>query len=107
MAYTQLNSCTDTITAYATGGQANATQLKTSVNRISVCATAGDSVKLPVTFEAGQEITVINDGAERADLFPASGDTIDALAADTAVQILTGQRVTLKATAASSAWRIV
>lgn len=107
MTYIPINSCTDSISAYATGGQANATQLTTNVNRISTCATAGDSVKLPAAFEAGQEMTVINDGAARADLFPASGDTIDGLAADTAVQVLVGQRMTVKATAANSAWKIV
>lgn len=107
MTYIPINSCTDSISAYATGGQANATQLTTNVNRISTCATAGDSVKLQAAFEAGQEITVINDGAARADVYPASGDTIEGLAADTAVQLLPGQRITFKATAASSAWRIV
>jgi hypothetical protein len=54
----------DTITAFATGGQTNATALSVAkkYHRISVCATVADSVKLP-TSTAGQAHYVRNDGA--------------------------------------------
>lgn len=97
---------TDTITAHAGGGQGAATALTTHCNRISVCATAADSVVLPAVFAAGYRVTVRNDGAERADLFPASGDTINGMAADTAIQVLPGQTMELIGHTANSAWRV-
>lgn len=95
------------ITAYAGGGQGSATELTNNLNEITTCATAGDSVKLPATFSAGMPVTVVNSGAARADLYPASGDTIGGLAADTAIQVLPGQTVRVQAITANSAWLIV
>src|SRR5687767_11683626 len=66
------------ITAFAGGGQASATALTTSVNNVTVCATAGDSVKLPAAA-TGLTVTVKNSGATALDIFPASSDSIDAL----------------------------
>ena len=71
------------ITAYATGGQANAVQIAADIAEISVCATAADSVKLPAAI-AGLQVTVINHGVAAADVFPASGDVINEAAADAA-----------------------
>lgn len=67
---------TPTITAYAGGGQANATALTTLVNRISTVATAGDSVKLPASVP-GLEIIVINRGANPCQVFGTGTDTIN------------------------------
>jgi len=63
------------ITAYATGGQADAVALTGDFNEISVCATGGDSVKLPAAV-AGKSfwVGVLNNGANAANVFPASGD---------------------------------
>lgn len=72
---------TDSITAFATGGQASATQLTKDFNRVTTVASPGDSVKLPSAI-AGREVTVINDGASILAVFPASGESIDALAAN-------------------------
>ena len=58
---------TASITAFATGGQASAVALTSYINQISVCATDGDSVKLPAAV-AGAEVLVINDGAKKLSL---------------------------------------
>ncbi len=74
------------ITAFATGGQANATPVSGELAVISVCATAGDSVKLPVAL-AGRRVAVANSAALGADVFPYSGDTINSSAANLAVRL--------------------
>jgi hypothetical protein len=84
-----LFKATNAITAFAGGGQGSATALTSTVNRITTCATAGDSVKLP-TATAGSVVIVVNDGATAADIFPASGDGINALSANTAVRLSSG-----------------
>lgn len=85
-------SVTNAITAFATGGQTNATALTTPLNRVTVCATIGDSVKLPAAT-AGAFYVVANDGAAGLDIFPATGGIINALAANTAIRIASGSRV--------------
>lgn len=100
-------SSTDSITAFAGGGQGSATQLTTTVNRITTCASAGDSVKLSATFNAGDEITVINDGTERLDIFPSSGDFIEGMPVNTAIQLLPNQRMIFRATTTNSNWRVI
>jgi hypothetical protein len=84
------NSATNAITAFATGGQASATALTTTINRITTCATLHDSVKLP-TSAAGRMIKVINDGATGVDVYPATGDLITGLAANLPVTIPAGR----------------
>lgn len=80
------------ITAHAGGGQANATTITGEIVRISVCATAGDSVKF-TDSNNGSEQRVINDGAQSADLFPASGEYING-AQNTAISIpVAGQAI--------------
>lgn len=87
------------ITAFATGGQASATALTKEQNNVTVCATAGDSVKLPAAV-AGLRITVKNSGAAALDIFPATSDSIDALAVNLAVRIVPGSVATFYATSA-------
>lgn len=83
----------DTITAYAGGGQANAVQLLAAKNRVSVCATAADSVKLPrSSLNQGGQILVINDGAANLAVFPYDTATIDGGAASASVTITAGRR---------------
>jgi len=74
------------ITAFAGGGQASATQLTTCINRVTVCATAADSVKLPVSA-GGLQITVANAGAASLNAFPSTGDAINGAAVNTALAI--------------------
>ncbi len=85
-----------TITAFATGGQASATALTKEKNNITTVATAHDSVKLP-TAVTGASITVKNSGASDLDIFPATGDSIDALAVNLAVTIAPGSVATFVA----------
>ncbi len=84
-----LHKASNAITAFATGGQSSATALTSTINSITVCATAADSVKLP-TATAGSIIQVSNLGAAYANVFPATGDLIDALAANAAVSLPVG-----------------
>jgi hypothetical protein len=67
-----LGSLTNGITAHAGGGQESATQLTTELNYVTVCATNGDSVKLPVAI-AGMRVEVYNDTAHNCNVFPQSG----------------------------------
>ena len=65
------------VTAFATGGQTNAVELLETYNVVTVVATAGDSVKLPVTFAGNSIIWVSNDDSTDAmDLFPGLGDDL-------------------------------
>jgi hypothetical protein len=82
------------ITAYAGGGQANATLLTSEINVVSTVATTADSVKLP-TAAAGLEVTVINTHATNAtNVFPNTSDYIDGLAVDTAASLAALSTVT-------------
>ena len=86
-------SVTNAISAFAGGGQGSATALTTYMNRVTTVATAGDSVKLPAAA-AGRSVVVINAAASNAmDCFPASGDAINALPADTALSIAANKSV--------------
>jgi hypothetical protein len=59
------------ITAHAGGGQANAVLLTAMQNQVSVCATGGDSVRLPPA-QPGMELTVVNNGAQSCNVFASS-----------------------------------
>jgi hypothetical protein len=94
------------ITAHAGGGQASAYQIAKQYTIFGTVATNGDSAKLPAAPVAGQVVVVYNSQNNYVDLFPGSGDTIDAQAADTAVKVGAKQHVTLRALSAS-AWETV
>lgn len=96
---------TGSITAYATGGQANATQLTTAMNTISTVVTTGDSVKLPSANGLGREITITNSGANACDVFPATGDNLGA-GVNTAISLAAGTKVTYKSYNATSWYSI-
>lgn len=74
------------ITAYAGGGQANATQLSYEWNEISVVATTNDSVKLPNAI-VGKSCVADNSGAETCNVFPKTGESIVGLSANAAVKV--------------------
>jgi len=75
-------SVTSGITA-DTGSAQGGGVLTTAINQIATCGTAGDAVTLPAA-KPGRKVWVYNDGAESADVFPASGDNIDEAGANTA-----------------------
>jgi hypothetical protein len=67
------DSITNAITASTTQTLAGAVPLTTAINNITVCATAGNAVKLPpVEINTGycQVCTVFNNGASAASIFP-------------------------------------
>jgi hypothetical protein len=76
------------IVAHAGGGQGAAVQLTAMNCFIATVATAGDSVKLPPA-KVGMEITVINQSATATgpNVFPATGESINALSANTAIAV--------------------
>lgn len=99
----------DAITANPGGGQANAVALITQISRVTVVGTAGDSVKLPAlsTVPPGTEVVVINAAAANSlNVFPASGDAIDALGANAARAVAAGKTATFisLATATAGTW---
>lgn len=79
-----MSSTANAITAFAGGGQASAVALTASFNRVTTVATAADSVKLPAAV-AGAQVTVFNKAAANSlNVFPATGDAINALSANAA-----------------------
>lgn len=84
LGYSQV-SAVNALTAHAGGGQGSATALTRQINRVTTVASGGDSVVLPAAV-AGRWVTVINAAAANSmDVFPASGQAINALANDTAL----------------------
>lgn len=85
-----------TITAKAGGTQAAAVQLTSTLNKITVCATAGDSVAAPKAV-AGSVVIVENQGAQSLNVFPkvGSGDTINAAATTVAYAVAAGKTAQL------------
>lgn len=81
------------LTAHSGGGQGSALALTKAINRITTVAASGDSVKLPAAT-AGHSVVVINAAAANPmDCFPASGEAINALAANTALSIVANKTV--------------
>ena len=74
------------------GSAQGGSPLTTDINEISTCANIGDSVTLP-TATAFLRITIINNGANAADVFPASSDNLGA-GVDTAVSLAAGANIT-------------
>lgn len=70
------------ITAFAGGGQANATQLTKKINNVTTVASAFDSVKLPVAL-MGRMIIVRDSGIDNLRIFPAVGEEIDSFGINT------------------------
>lgn len=81
------------IVAYAGGGQANATQLATVINRVTVVATASDSVRLPASA-GGLQITVANAAANAMAVFPYLADAVNGAAASAVYTVAAGKTAT-------------
>lgn len=94
------------ITAFATGGQTNAVLLTSVINRVTTVGTAADSVKLPVSA-GGMQITVTNAAAANSmNVFPNTGETINALSANTAFALAAGKTAAFSC-AVAGAWHAV
>jgi len=81
-------AATTGLTAFAGGGQGSATPLTGNINRITVCATIADSVKLPAAL-VGRRVSVYNAGATSANVFPQTGENINSGAANAAFAVAT------------------
>ena len=79
-----LETSTDSITAYNSGGQANATLLNSQTNRITTAASPGASVKLPPSVP-GLELVVINHAANSIQVYGSGTDTVNDVATATGV----------------------
>lgn len=91
----QTSSYTNGITAFAGGGQGSAVPLTSMLNRITTVGSANDSVKLPPTTQPGLVIYVANAAAANSlNVFPATGDAINALAVNTAFAIAANKTAT-------------
>lgn len=79
-----LQSTQNAITAFAGGGQTGGVLLTNAFSRVTTVGTAADSVKLPGA-KAGMKMVVVNAAAANSmNVFPSSGDAINAAAADAA-----------------------
>lgn len=85
-------SANDALTAFAGGGQANGTPLAYALNRFTTVATIADSATLP-QGKAGDIVGVKNAAANSMNVFPASGQIINALAADAAFAVAGAKNV--------------
>ena len=94
------------ITAYAGGGQANATQLTKEYNHVTVCATGNDSVRLLLVNTVGQKLTVKNSGVASLRVFPQPGAYINSLAVNIGYDIPPGASIKFLGTAPSY-WQTV
>lgn len=78
---------TDNVTAHAGGGQANGVPVTTPLFRVTTVGSAADSITLPNAIR-GMEILVLNDAAANSmNVFPATGETINAGAANAALAV--------------------
>jgi len=91
--YGQFAPAVGGVTAKAGGGQSGATQITGNITRVATVATTGDSILLPTAL-AGMQFTVINAGANSLNVFPATGDAINALGANNAFAIAATKVVT-------------
>ena len=98
-----LESSQDNITATAGGNQQTAYQLTTQTSRITMVATAGDSVALP-SSTPGLELLVINHGANAMQVYGnfAEGATIDDVPTATGVSQMAQSLVIYTCTSAGS-----
>jgi len=75
-------SAADTITASTTQTQVGATALTAQNSRLTTVANTGDSVRIGTAATPGTDILILNAGANAAWIWPATGDAIDAAAAN-------------------------
>lgn len=108
-------STTDAITATAGGGLANAVLLDSGYNRVSVVASSGDSVKLPLcqsgpnagglTNTIGMQIWVTNAATPNSmNVFPSTGGSINALSTNAAYAMATGKTAGFLCSPAGTVW---
>lgn len=108
----QHNASSHGITAYAGGGQANATVVGPFFTSIGICATAGDSVKLrsnPALGDPGMWLWLVNDTANSCNVYPNSQyltQSIDALGANNPYALAAGKICIFYSTSVNT-WRSI
>ena len=73
-----------------TGSAQGGNVIATEFYEIAVVGSTGDAVTLPVAV-AGLCVTIVNNGANAADVFPSSGDKIDGGSANAAISLASGE----------------
>jgi len=73
-----------------TGSAQGGNVISTEFYEIAVVGSTGDAVTLPSAV-AGLCVTIVNNGANAADVFPASGDKIDGGSANAAISLASGE----------------
>jgi len=97
----EVGSVSVALTAATTQSQGQGV-LVSVLNQVATVGTASDVVTLPGA-SAGQQCVIVNDGANVLQVFPASGDKVDALAVDASTTIAAGGRATFLGLS-STAW---
>lgn len=90
------------IIAFAGGGKTSATQLSNSLNRVTTCASSGDSVLLPKAI-AGSLVIVMNEGARTLAMYGKGNDTIDGTVTASPTYLAAGDEIWL-ACVVSGTW---
>ena len=85
--------------------QGTATALTSSINIVTTVA-ASTGVSLPTPSQGGVEITVVNNGANTLNVYPASGGTIESLAVNVPITLSAGARATYIASSTTQWWVI-
>jgi hypothetical protein len=106
VAFPAITSVTEAITATPGGTQAAGVQLVSRYNRVSVCATGGDSVVLP-PMAADLIIWVANDGAAALNVFPFLGQSIAAAAVNAAFSVTIGKPALFVGTGTPGKWFVM
>ncbi len=98
--YPFLSNMETGITAYATGGQANATKLTAQISRVDTVASGNDSVALPKITAApgklgslGSILFVSNNASNSMQVFGQTPDTVNGVATGTGVAVAGGVNV--------------
>lgn len=113
-------SALDGLTAHAGGGQGSALPITAQYSRFTTVASAGDSAVLPsaatistivpntIVVSYSVEYTVSNAAASNSmNIFPASGESINALGANTAFALPAGKTVTFFTTGTAGQWHTI
>lgn len=87
--FTALNTTASLSITAAGTDQATATAITSTINSTSTVA-AGTGVRLPAA-QPGYTVTISNHGANTLLIYPASGETVEALATNVAMPLLSGQ----------------
>ena len=93
--YDKLTDTQDAVTASTGSTQATGVLVTKSITRVTTVGTAGDALTLPPAAP-GLSLVVINAAAANSmDVFPAAGDTINALSANAALAVAANKTVLL------------